>query len=215
MDDAQKFCDECGELAELDAEVEAAEEEAVEENEDSVCDEGAEMEVEIEVEMEAGEEEPAVNEKPIGLKWYKFISYFALYAVAVVNVLLGLISKLNGDEYSELFSYYVSEKMGVFFGIAGNFILLLCVFTAVLMIATGVLLVIKKGIGIKLNHICVGAMAVVLAARNVMNGIVLLYMGATDIQSIIVSAVNYLVIGGMLIALNKVYFEKRTELFKF
>lgn len=212
MDDAQKFCDECGELAELDDEIEE-----VEETEDEALDtedENGEPEIEVELEVEM-DGEPAEAEKPLGLKWYKFISCFALYVTAIFNVFLGLNSKTNGDYYSELFSYYVSENIGMIFGILGNFVFLLGVATAVLAVATGILLIMKKGIGIKLNHVCVGALAVVMTLRNVMNGFVLLFTGSTDILSVIVSAVNYLIIGGMLIALNKIYFDKRREMFTF
>lgn len=210
MDEAQKFCDECGELAEV-TEVEEEIEEEVETIEENEALSEAEIEIGVNNEVETS----VLEEKPFSLKWYKFISYFALYAMAIVNVLLGLGAKSNGDYYSELFSYYVSEKMGIFFGVAGNFLFLLGVFTAVLAIATGILLVMKKGIGIKLNYFYVGATAVILSFRNVISGIVLLYTGAADIESLIVSVANYLVIGGMLIALNKVYFEKRMEMFRF
>lgn len=215
MDEAQRICDECGEVAEFDEEIEAVEEmevleeDTAEEGEGYAEDEDPEVEIEIEVDMD-----PVENEKTLGFRWYKFISCFALYAVAIVSVLLGLSAKSNGDYYSELFSYYVSESMGVFFGILGNFLFLLSAAAGLLAIATGILLIMKKAVGVKLNYICIGAVSIVLSFGNAMTGIALLFTGSATLSSVIVSAVNYLVIGGMLIALNKVYFDKRRELFE-
>ena len=136
--------------------------------------------------------------QPLGMKWYKFLAYFALWLAAVGNIVNG-ISILNNDTYGAL-----EDPNGVY----GIFCILIGVFCA---ITAFCLLKFKKNgpklLNFTLLNSAVGTLVYVIWVAAIASD-----YGADVTQYLIMYGASFL-LSLVILWLNKIYYRKRAYLF--
>ena len=148
---------------------------------------------------------------PLGMKWYKFLIYFLLFAMGVLNI-LGGISTLTGAQYGSaleaklVYAFFPSLKtVDIIYGIA-------CIALGAFQIYTRFQLS-----GYKKNApSCVLGMYAATAAIMAIYSFAVLGIVPTEIVShseLIGQAIGAIIGAGVVGYLNKIYFDKRKSLF--
>lgn len=146
---------------------------------------------------------------PRGMKWYKFIIYFQLFANAFVNAAMGL-SLLTGLHYGDAESaaqvyrtYPAMQGLDVGYGIT-------CLVLAALAIVTRMALAQFRRHGPLLYYIVLVANVLFALLYAVLAGSVtgLPVLEALDMSSIVTPVTNL-----VMLVLTKIYFDRRKDLF--
>ena len=146
-----------------------------------------------------------VVDNNLGMKWYKFLIYFSLFAGAVINVASG-IPFLNGSIYGgyadNVYSVFPALKtVDVMYGIVALATAVLCI------VARFALAKYKKnGPALLLSIYAIGIVVSIvyfIAVKSIV----------TDIDLDTSSIVSSLVSSVVMIIINKIYFDKRKHLF--
>ena len=139
-------------------------------------------------------QQPVYQQAMPGMKWHKFICYFALWLSAVMNLVTG---------FTYMSSYYTAEKLYGGFAIV---IAVLCVMTALKLIKF------KTGAPKLLHHLlllsAVGSLAFMLWSAGVFSG-----YGIDFGDRNTVAALSSFVLSLIIILINKSYYDKRAYLF--
>ncbi len=139
------------------------------------------------------------------MKWYQFIIYVQLFLAAIFKGIEGIrtmTGKQYGDDKNLYYLFYGSglKMMDILYGI-------LCIGFAVVAILVRQLLA-KKKVNASNYYLLYSGMTAVAAL-----GYAILFFIFTRESAQIVSAVISLIVSGIYIALNYVYFQKRRHLF--
>jgi hypothetical protein len=147
------------------------------------------------------------QKKELGMKWFKFLIYFALWAGAVLNVANG-VQALTGIQYNSnnvtaemVYSRFPTLKgVDVFYGVA-------CMLIAVLQISVRFALAKFKTYGPLMLYlldviIIIIGLIYIIAVSTIVPGLSV----ASTLAPIIVSVVRLII--------DVIYFKKRKDLFK-
>ena len=144
-----------------------------------------------------------------GMKWHKFLVYFALWASAVIYLIYGIIA-LTGAQYGEyrdlVYSYIPGMKApDMIYGF-----LLLCL--AVLAVLTALSLLKYKAKGPKLLTFLY-LWSVICSLFYLIWAVSVLSKYNADTSDVIAEAVPSLVTSVIMIIINRIYYNKRAHLF--
>ena len=144
-----------------------------------------------------------------GMKWHKFLVYFALWASALINLIMGIVT-LTGAQYGSYRDLVYAMLPGMK---APDLIYgLLLIVTAVFALITVLSLLKFKANGPKLLFLLYALVAVVTVIYVVWSCIVLSKYDA-DLSDVITRTVASLITSVVMIIVNKIYYGKRAHLF--
>ena len=152
-------------------------------------------------------ETAAPLQDPRGMKWFKFVIYFQLFANALIN-LANAATVFNGDQYqgaaSAVYAVFPAQRaVDIVYGV-------LCLGLAALGVYTRFRLsgFKRSGPGLYLGLIAANMLVPVLymLLSSVFTGIPL--TGLLDVNSIMSLAANV-----AMLVVNKIYFDRRSDLF--
>ena len=144
-----------------------------------------------------------------GMKWHKFLVYFALWFAALANLGMGILS-LTGGQYGQakelVYSYFPQLKApDIVYGI-------LLLAAAVLSVLTALALLKYKAKGPKLLtllYIFNAAVAVVYVLWVILS----MSGSGADFSQTITQVITSLIVSVVMIFVNKAYYGKRAHLF--
>ena len=150
---------------------------------------------------------------PIGMKWFKFLIYFMLFAGAILNVIGGIMA-LTGSQYTVegenvsalVYAFYPSLKtMDIIYGIG-------CIALGAFQIYARFALASYKAKAPKYIVIMYVATAAIVAIYSfAVMGIV--PESVVPSSKLTAQAIGAIISGGVMALLNKIYFDKRKHLF--
>lgn len=144
------------------------------------------------------------------MKWYKFLVYFALWAGSLLNAVTGIrqVTGTSRENADILYSLAPSLKTcDIIFGI-------LMILVAVLGVLTAIKLLQLSAMGPKLLMLLYIANAAIsliemIVLVSIVKGNSKLEMDSSVLTSVIVS----IVVSGIMVAINWIYFKKRESIF--
>lgn len=149
----------------------------------------------------------AAEQQGLGMKWYKFLIYFALIAGGVVDLIMGLlyltgiIYAIQGASASMVYHFYPAlMPMNVLFGLATLALGALRIFDRILMARF-------SAKAPKLLYIVLGASIGISAIYQIVSSLILANRG------VLVTALFSAVLSGVVLFLNIRYFGRRSHLF--
>lgn len=158
---------------------------------------------------------PYVPERP--MKWFKFLIYFSLFAGALVNLVMGF-RLLSGGNYGS--SYIADLVYGYFSGLKAIDIIvgILFIVVAGFMVFVRFQLAGFKANGPKLFLLLYAVNAAVSVIYSV--GVIVVcksssmsYLTDEVVSTVIASCVTQVIVSVVMIIVNKIYFDKRKDLF--
>lgn len=146
------------------------------------------------------------NTNELGMKWYKFLIYFALFAGAVLNAING-IQLISGNAYGEKSDFYYAFFKGLRVGDA--IIGIICIVLAVFAIYVRFRLAQYRADGPKLILLFYAAVTVL----NILTLVFALIIIPSNYRGDMTSSIITIVVNIVMFIANKVYFDKRGHLF--
>ena len=149
----------------------------------------------------------------LGMKWFKFIIYFQLFATALIN-LLGGIAALTGGQYG---GSGVAETVYLVFPGLKTVDLLYGV--CLIALAAANIYVRMQLAGYRMNapklYLGVLAAAIAVSLIYIVAAVMMLSEWAEllDITSVIIQYIPQLIVSAVMVGVNFVYFKKREGLF--
>lgn len=151
------------------------------------------------------------NELP--MNWHKFLVYCLLWAGAALNLIGGILC-VTGMQYGSalgkelVYRIFPSLKaLDIFYGISLILLAPFCAHTAYSMLK------LKRGATKRLTMLYVLELAVALIYTIGCILILTKNSSAIDISSLLINAISTIIGGGIMIAVNHVYYKKRKNLF--